>query len=770
MSGATAAAGVASAPAGSAPRAARAAAAAAAERPLPLLVELPLFAALAAFGMAQWARLVEPSAAGRLALALAVVCLGSVALRLIARRRRGALRTMLALTAAVATGACALLAAGLPAHLLEPAHWDELREQIRSGMGGIEQAQLPYTGSDPWIRLTLTLGAPALVALAGVLAFWPARRRAALRAAALGVLLTAYGIAATLDNPGAEALWGLVLLLLSVTWLWVARLEPGRRATATAVALGAGVLALPLAARLNGPAWWDYETWSWFGAERTVRFQWDHDYGPLDWPRDGTTLMTVETDTPLYWKASVLDRFDGYAWERATPGDPAAFGELNARGAVSGDGLEQRHPGWITDASFELRALTSDLVIGAGTTEEVNGIEGTLASPDGTLTRVGEPLERGDQYSIVSYVPQPTPGQLRRAPVADSARRFGGSTLLGVPPATLGAPTEQPVSMPLWGEPDSEATARLLDSPYAETYRLALEWTAGARTPYDAIRSIEGNLRRDYAYTPSVPEHTYPLSSFLFTDGAGYCQQFAGTMALMLRMVGIPSRVVSGFAPGSLDETTGVYEVHDFDAHSWVEVYFRGIGWVTFDPTPGAAPAESQRLGGEFATAFRGPAPNPVREQVAVDGRGGDQQADNPAAVGEGGGGPWAVIGAGALLLLGIVAVGGGMVAWRRRRRLLAGDQVEAQIAELRAALESLGWKLGPRTTLLAIERRSTGAARAGIRRYAASLREHRYGAAPGSPPGPTERRALRRALASGGLVGRLRALTAIPPGGPART
>ena len=309
--------------------------------------------------------------------------------------------------------------------------------------------------------------------------------------------------------------------------------------------------------------------------------------------------------------------------------------------------------------------------------------------------------------------------------------------------------------MPLWGEPDSEATARLLDSPYAETYRLAREWTAGARTPYDAVRAIEGNLRRDYAYTPSVPEHTYPLSSFLFTDGAGYCQQFAGTMALMLRMVGIPSRVVSGFAPGSLDQTTGVYEVHDFDAHSWVEVYFRGIGWVTFDPTPGAAPAESQRLGGEFATAFRGPAPNPVGEQVTVDGRGGDQQAGDPAAVGEGDGGPWAAIAAGALLLLGIVAVGGadGRVAPPPP----AAGRGPGRGADRRAARgrsSRSGWKLGPRTTLLAIERRSTGAARAGSARYAASLREHRYGAAPARRRGRASAAPCAGRWASGGVVG----------------
>ncbi len=78
---------------------------------------------------------------------------------------------------------------------------------------------------------------------------------------------------------------------------------------------------------------------------------------------------------------------------------------------------------------------------------------------------------------------------------------------------------------------------------------------------------------------------------------------------------------------------------------------------------------------------------------------------------------------------------------------------------EFRAAIDRLGWRIGPRTTLLAIEQRATGIARAGIRAYAASLRANRY--APGSapPPGPAERRALRRALAGSGLRGRLRAL-----------
>jgi transglutaminase-like putative cysteine protease len=742
------------------------------DQPLSLLIELPLFLALAGFAMALWARLVEPSSADRMALALGVVCVGAIALRLLARRRPSTLTTLLAIATAAAAAIAALLAAGLPAHLLSPANWDELREQIRGGMGGIEQAQLPYGGADPWVRLTLVLGAPAMIAAAGALAFWPARNRGRLRAAALGVLLACYGVAATLDNPGAEAFWGIVLLGLSVAWLWVVRLPAGRRAPAVSVALAAGVLALPLVAKLNAPAWWDYENWSWFGAERTVSFEWNHDYGPLDWPRDGTTLMTVETDTPLYWKASVLDRFDGYRWQRAAPGDAAATAELRARAAIPGAGLERRHPGWVAAASFEFRALTSDVVIGAGITDSVDGIEGTLESDDGTLTHIGAPLERGEQYSIVSYVPQPTSEQLRDAPVARSTRRFGGSTLLGLPASSSTAEpatsTGLAISMPLWGKPDPQATSSLLGSPYADTYRLALRWVGDARTPYDAVRAIEGHLRRDYGYSPSVPEHAYPLPAFLFADHAGYCQQFAGTMALMLRMVGIPTRVVSGFAPGSLNTSTGAFEVHDFDAHSWVEVYFRGIGWVTFDPTPGAAPAESQRLGGEFATAFRGPAPNPTTLEPNGGGRP-ELKASEAAVVENGGGGPWAVVAIGVLAALATAALAAAALAWRRRRRLVSGEDVEVQISELRAALLRVGWKLGPRTTLLAIERRATGAARAAIRGYAAGLREYRYGAQPCAPPGPAERRALRGALAEGGLGRRLRALLAIPPGGPAR-
>ena len=79
----------------------------------------------------------------------------------------------------------------------------------------------------------------------------------------------------------AQLFWGLVLLLLAVAWLWIERLHGARRNLALAVALGAGALALPVAARAGDEPLFDYQSWDWFGGSASVTFQWDHDYGPL---------------------------------------------------------------------------------------------------------------------------------------------------------------------------------------------------------------------------------------------------------------------------------------------------------------------------------------------------------------------------------------------------------------------------------------------------------------------------------------------------------
>jgi hypothetical protein len=93
-----------------------------------------------------------------------------------------------------------------------------------------------------------------------------------------------------------------------------------------------------------------------------------------------------------------------------------------------------------------------------------------------------------------------------------------------------------------------------------------------------------------YRYSTDAPDQKKPLDAFLFKDREGSCQHFAGAAALLLRLAGVPARVAVGFAPGVRD-SHGAWVVRDRDAHAWVEVWYQGLGWVVFDPTPRATRA-----------------------------------------------------------------------------------------------------------------------------------------------------------------------------------
>ena len=232
-----------------------------------------------------------------------------------------------------------------------------------------------------------------------------------------------------------------MLLLLVAAWLWVPRLPPRRAAVAVATVAGTGLLALPAAAALDRDTpWWDYESWDWFGREREVTFDWNHSYGPLDWPQEGTTLLEVRSVEPHYWKASVLDRFDGFTWQRATGGDALGARALRPT-AGAGRRAPELHRNWLTQASFEVEALQSGLAVGSGVPQAIQGLDGVTASSDGTMSIDGEPLRTGDEYSIVAYNPQPSERELRQAPSAYPEERFGQSTLVGLP-ATVEPPLD----------------------------------------------------------------------------------------------------------------------------------------------------------------------------------------------------------------------------------------------------------------------------------------------------------------------------------------
>jgi hypothetical protein len=99
---------------------------------------------------------------------------------------------------------------------------------------------------------------------------------------------------------------------------------------------------------------------------------------------------------------------------------------------------------------------------------------------------------------------------------------------------------------------------------------------------------MESYFHTNFTYTLNIAGKpgADPLAHFLFNTKAGFCEYFATAMAVMLRTQGIPSREVNGFLPGEYNDVGGDYIVRASDAHSWVEAYFPGSGWVTFDPTP----------------------------------------------------------------------------------------------------------------------------------------------------------------------------------------
>ena len=122
---------------------------------------------------------------------------------------------------------------------------------------------------------------------------------------------------------------------------------------------------------------------------------------------------------------------------------------------------------------------------------------------------------------------------------------------------------------------------------------LAKEITASADNNYDKAAAIELYLRSKFGYTLQLPRTVPrdPVANFLFERKQGHCEYFASSMAIMLRTLGIPSRVVNGFRTGEFNDITSQYLVRASNAHSWVEAYFPGFGWISFDPTP-AAPAQ----------------------------------------------------------------------------------------------------------------------------------------------------------------------------------
>jgi transglutaminase-like putative cysteine protease len=209
-----------------------------------------------------------------------------------------------------------------------------------------------------------------------------------------------------------------------------------------------------------------------------------------------------------------------------------------------------------------------------------------------------DPQHRGDTYDVWSYTPSPTPAQLARSkplysgPIVAWERKYR-EVEKGVYPDLFGTPNQKR------GVEERFQSAHAFQlRPYRPLWALAERVAGGAKSPYAAAVALERFFRigggflydQHPPHTPGVP----PLVDFVTRTHQGYCQHFAGAMALMLRYLGIPSRVAAGFTSGRYDRGKEEWVVSDRNAHMWVEVWFRGWGWLPFDPTPGRSGLSGQ--------------------------------------------------------------------------------------------------------------------------------------------------------------------------------
>ena len=208
---------------------------------------------------------------------------------------------------------------------------------IQRGIGDLPGARVPYRGIDQWIRLVIPLGGTVLVVLAALTAFWPRRSATGFPIAALVMLVTLYAVPAVALDFEGEFLRGALLAMLVLAFLRLERLRLNEAGAAALLALGVAVAALIIAPAIDGDSpWWDYESWALDTASsRSTSFSWNHDYGPLDWPRDGREMLRVKAKQPAYWKAESLDVFDGGRWQQSESGTREDIDlELPARPAV----------------------------------------------------------------------------------------------------------------------------------------------------------------------------------------------------------------------------------------------------------------------------------------------------------------------------------------------------------------------------------------------------------------------------------------------------
>ena len=254
----------------------------------------------------------------------------------------------------------------------------------------------------------------------------------------------------------------------------------------------------------------------------------------------------------LKWRGVALSHFDGKRWTDVSRDGRTKLPESNPL-TLADEAQRSRRDGIRLLYRVDLSLSDSDALFIAGIPEFLNIEHGRVLRTATDGYRLISLSSEGIRYEVSSFVPYGIPAT--RASLTEAQRRL----YLQLPP---------------------------LDPRIDE---LARGWVGDAAGLEEASR-IERHLQSGFKYSleMAAARDRDPLAEFLFVRKKGHCEYFASAMTVMLRRLGISARIVNGFQSGTYNPVSGMYVVRASDAHSWVEAYQPGVGWVTFDPTPPA--------------------------------------------------------------------------------------------------------------------------------------------------------------------------------------
>lgn len=316
--------------------------------------------------------------------------------------------------------------------------------------------------------------------------------------------------------------------------------------------------------------------------------------GPLDTAirasLSSQIVMRVRANRPTYWIAEIFNKWDNQTWTATSPsgstkqykmltgGSPFAIPAPNGSSGAGGADYQ----------TFYLATYGPNLIFHAAEANEVWFPSNHLfVSSDGTIL-AGSTMGPGSIYTVESQVSVPTAAQL------ESASSINGSDIV-LSNAELKRYTQLPSP-----------------NPYSNVKKLALEITKHSSNTYDKVTALEAWIGDHTQYTTNIPPLTRgqdTVEEFLFGNRKGYCEQISTSLAVMLRSIGIPAREATGYVPGSYNPITDLWQEEAKDAHAWVQVWFPGYGWQSFDPTayvPLANPTPGSALAHDIAMTAKG--------------------------------------------------------------------------------------------------------------------------------------------------------------------